>query len=167
MNVDKSLYTVLLTLLHDYIEYLHTVFESLAIRLNEVLVDISVLAGRSYSTVLTDFIFRRIVACLNRRYRKRSTVHPREQKLSGNRKTDDIDAVVSNALQHIVNISCIESMRNVLGAVHTEPVSTCEPYFVAVHIVKAAANSVEPVVIIVISSRNCDIFYIFFVSRNS
>ena len=62
--------------------------------------------------------------------------------------------VVGDSLEHIVYVSCVETVRNVLGTVHAEPVCTCEPYLVAVHVVKAAALCVEPVVICVVSCQS-------------
>ena len=65
VNVDESLQTVLLALLHDDVEDLHAVLESLAVLENEVTVDVAVLTCGSNRSVLTDNVLGRIVGCLN------------------------------------------------------------------------------------------------------
>ena len=82
MYVNHNLKTIVLALIHNNIKNLHAVLESLTVLKNEILVDISVCAGRSNRTVLAYNVSRRIVGSLNGAYRVGSTVHPRNKKLS-------------------------------------------------------------------------------------
>ena len=64
VDIDKYLDTVLLALLYEDIEYLHTVLHSLAVRFNEILVDVCVGTCGSYLTVLTYNVLGRSVGSL-------------------------------------------------------------------------------------------------------
>ena len=155
MNVYEGLDTVLLALLHDDIEDLHGVFYCFAVLKNEVLVDIGIVACGSYLAVLTHLICRRSIGSLYRTYLMRLAVHPGLQQSGGNGETDNIDTVIGDALEHIVNIGSIKAVCAVLRAVEAEPVGTCQPYLVSVHVIETAALCMEPVVVAVIGSRYC------------
>ena len=53
--------------------------------------------------------------------------------------------------QERIRLLRIETVRGILGAVQTEPVGSCEPYLIAVHVIETASLSVKPVVVVIVS----------------
>ena len=140
VDIDESLDAVLLALLHHDIEHLHGVDGGLAVLAAKVGVDSE----------------GRVVVAGEAVYGIGLAVHPRDDELGGYREADDVDAAVGYLGETVVCVGAPEVVRARLVAVEAEPVSACEPYLVAVHVVETAALGVEPVVVSVIDRVSCN-----------
>ena len=150
VHVDHDFQTVVLHLLHDDVEDLHTVFQRLAVFLDKVLVGVDISTSLGDSAVLAHLIGRRLIAGINGADRIRCATHPRNQKFRGDRHTNQVDTVVADGFQECINVSCVQTVCTVFRAVEAEPVCTSQPDLIAVCIVKLAALCVQPVVVIII-----------------
>ena len=133
VNVHERLYAVLLALLHYYVKDLHAVHLA-AVGVAEVGIELEAVGVLGVESLTLVGI----------------AVHPREQELGRNGEANDVDAVVGYGRQEVVDIRAPQTVREVLGAVHAEPVGSREPYLIAVHVIELAALCMEPVVVAVI-----------------
>ena len=139
VNVDKRFQAVFLALLHDNVEDFHAVFHGFI----------------CIQKIWIDDIIRRIVFSRHTGNRVWCVVHPRNQQFCRNRHSYNINAVVCNIFYKDIDVCCIQTVRAVFGAVHAEPVCTCQPDFIAIFIIEAAAHCVQPVIVVRILFRLC------------
>ena len=132
VNVDKRFQAVFLALLHDNVEDFHAVFHGF-ICIQKIRIDDKI---------------RRIVFSRHTGNRVWCVIHPRNQQFCRNRHPNDIDAAVGNFGKHIIHVTAPQIMHAVFSAVEAEPVCTCQPDFVAVLVIEAAADCVQPVIIV-------------------
>ena len=133
VNIENDLQAIGLALLHNDIKDGHAVLE-----LTRCIAEIGVdgVGG--------------VIVRLHAGYGIGGAVHPGIDQLCGNRDTQYIDTVVSDAGQCIIHIDAPEIVYAVFAAVEAEPVRTGQPDLVAVLIVQTAADCMQPVIIAVI-----------------
>ena len=100
VNINKCFQSVFFTLVHYDVEYFHAVFYA-SVSITEVSID----------------CITRVNICLNTWNCIRLSVHPWNKKFGRNRKTDNVDTMVSNSWKSIININAPQIVRASLTAV--------------------------------------------------